>query len=210
MKLSHSNWSIMKLSHSNWNDLSVYDDGSLDFTNYYSFNEGFSKDECEKIISVGHKLNTEQGTAGGGVNESIRRSKISWLPLNSDTRWVYDRIGEMAQQANAAIYQMDLVAQTEMIQFGTYDAQDEGHYAWHVDHGKGLYHRKLSVCVQLTEPTEYEGGQLQMLSGTSEVTMPSTIGSVAVFPSFMLHRVLPVTEGKRQSLVNWISGPPLR
>ena len=34
------------------------------------------------------------------------------------------------------------------------------------------------------------------------------IGTIIIFPSFIFHRVLPITKGKRESLVNWSIGKP--
>jgi PKHD-type hydroxylase len=39
---------------------------------------------------------------------------------------------------------------------------------------------------------------------------PRRKGTVIVFPSFMMHRVTEITEGQRNSIVGWISGPPYR
>ena len=64
--------------------------------------------------------------------------------------------------------------------------------------------RILSFTVQLSDPAEYEGGELQI--GLQNMTR--TRGSAVVFPSYQLHRVSPVTEGRRASLVGWVMGEP--
>ena len=60
----------------------------------------------------------------------------------------------------------------------------------------GTSRRKLSVSVQLSRPEEYEGGDLQFMvvGGYEPVT---AIGSAITFPSYLLHRVTPVTKGTR-------------
>ena len=35
-------------------------------------------------------------------------------------------------------------------------------------------------------------------------------GTIIIFPSFILHRVTPITKGTRESMVGWVSGPPYR
>jgi len=98
-----------------------------------------------------------------------------------------------------------------------------GQFTWHVDVlaydqveypelGAGL-ERKLSVSVNLSDPEEYDGGELQFLNGTGQLFVQQEMrnrGSVAVFPSTVGHRVTPVTRGVRYALVGWMVGPPLR
>jgi PKHD-type hydroxylase len=77
-----------------------------------------------------------------------------------------------------------------------------------IGHGSGSL-RKISVVIQLSDPTEYEGGELQVMNGEEPYRVCNKEkGSLIMFPSFLLHRVTPVTKGCRRSLVLWISGPP--
>ena len=98
----------------------------------------------------------------------------------------------------------------ENIQFTEYDSAYDGYYDWHIDTGgKELSsNRKLSMSVQLSDPSEYEGGELQVVKETN--VLKKNRGSAFIFPSYLLHRVTPVTKGTRYSLVCWISGHPFR
>ena len=69
-----------------------------------------------------------------------------------------------------------------------------------------LSHRKVSVIVQLSDTSEYKGGELQINTGGQIKTIPKVKGSVVIFPSYLLHRVTPVTTGLRKSLVLWAGG----
>ena len=83
-------------------------------------------------------------------------------------------------------------------------------YGWHQDFG-GLLSRKLSLVMQLSDPEEYEGGELQiMVGGEKPISINKQKGLVVVFPSWAVHQVTPVTKGLRQSLVAWVSGPNFR
>jgi PKHD-type hydroxylase len=73
-----------------------------------------------------------------------------------------------------------------------------------------MSNRKLSCVIQLSDPEDYDGGELQMNMGSQIVSIPKQKGLVTYFSSFVLHRVTPVTRGVRKSLVAWISGPNLR
>ena len=65
-----------------------------------------------------------------------------------------------------------------------------------------------SIVVQLTDPSEYEGGDLEILTTENPFWAAKEKGSCILFPSFCLHKVHPVTKGLRNSLVLWVSGPP--
>ena len=66
--------------------------------------------------------------------------------------------------------------------------------------------RKISISIQLSRPEDYDGGDLELMYGTEPQKLDRTRGAFIAFPSFMLHRVTPVTRGTRWSLVAWILG----
>jgi len=68
--------------------------------------------------------------------------------------------------------------------------------------------RKLSLVLQLSDPKDYEGGELILHLSEEPTVVPKKQGYVTIFPSFVLHEVTPVTSGTRHSLVSWISGKP--
>ena len=67
--------------------------------------------------------------------------------------------------------------------------------------------RKLSVSVQLSDPSEYEGGDLELMVNRNYIKVPKEKGTIIFFPSYLTHRVTKVTSGKRNSLVAWFHGP---
>ena len=114
-------------------------------------------------------------------------------------------------ELNANIWKFELAGFVEEFQYSEYGP--EGHYTWHIDLGKGPSStRRLSFSVQLSDPDEYEGGELELhCGGERPIAAPRTFGTAIVFPSFLLHRVAPVRQGLRRSLVGWASGLcPLR
>ena len=149
------------------------------------------------------------GGTGGVVNHSIRRSSISWLSNNSETEWVFKKLAHVVASINAQFYKFDLSGFGESLQMTNYDQSDNGMYGWHQDYG-GEISRKLSVVVQLTDPSEYEGGNLQIMTSSEPTNVRKQRGLVALFPSYTLHQVTPVTSGSRQSLVAWVTGVPFR
>lgn len=150
------------------------------------------------------------GASEGEYNANIRRSKVTWLSFDNNTDWLFQRLGNIVSRINAEHYKFDLTGFGESIQLTHYDQSDNGMYGWHQDYNGGSISRKLSVVLQLSDPSEYEGGNLQLLTHGEPTTVEKRRGLVVVFPSFILHQVTPVTKGTRQSLVVWTSGPPLK
>lgn len=180
---------------------------------FVTWQGAFNDEEIEKILAIADAQNKDTAMIGGGVNDpEYRRSEVSWLPMNGDTAWVYDRLAWITRNLNGQFYRFDLYGFCEPIQFTVYNAEEEGHYEWHQDSGTGHKDapRKLSVVVQLSDPADYEGGELELLSGKNPTQVLKQKGLAAAFPSYMLHRVTPVTKGVRRTLVIWVSGPAFR
>jgi PKHD-type hydroxylase len=149
------------------------------------------------------------GGVGGVVNPNIRRSQVSWLANMPDTKWVFEKLADVASKMNAQHFRFDLTGFGESLQLTNYDQSENGMYGWHLDYGGGIS-RKLSVVVQLSDPAEYEGGNLQIMTTGQPQNVRKQRGLIAVFPSYVLHQVTPVTQGSRQSLVTWVSGPAFK
>ena len=181
-----------------------------DYGNYYYFDDALSDQEIELVKEIANKYPMSSGTAGGKVREGYRKSKICWLPKkNAETKWLYDKLGELVKKANK-IWGFDITGFGEDLQFGEYNSSDRGYYDWHLDIGTDSVWRKISISVQLSDPETYEGGDLQFHKSQHIVTAPRNKGAVILFPSYLCHRVTPVTKGVRHSLVTWITGPSYR
>lgn len=187
----------------------TFDQQETDSQNYYYFKNGFSKKELNKIEEDVHTLPWQVAETAGN-NKEVRKSNIKWIPQNDDWFWLYEKLSNMAVTANNALWNFDLNQIPEMIQYTEYHAP-AGHYDWHADIGPGLLSkRKVSITVQLTEAHEYEGGNLELFRGGSMEgpfeTAERNAGCVVLFPSYLMHRVTPVTRGTRKSFVLWLGG----
>jgi PKHD-type hydroxylase len=175
---------------------------------------GFTDEELNKIVECGDALEKQKAFVGGSSIDddisNIRESQISWIQMSNDTMWIYDRLAYIARQLNGQFYKFNLYGFNEEIQYTTYNADTEGHYTWHVDAGPsnaGAPPRKFSIVVQLSDPNDYEGGDLEIFTSANPTQVDKERGIVAAFPSYTLHRVTPVTKGIRKSLVIWVTGP---
>jgi PKHD-type hydroxylase len=145
-----------------------------------------------------------------GYFPEVRRSEINWLACNNETQWVFEKLAHVVSSLNSQFFFFDLTGFGEHIQLTHYDEKYQGMYGWHVDFGSNPTSpsRKLSLVMQLSDPVDYEGGVLELQpSGKEIVKMRKQRGLIVCFPSWTLHQVTPVTQGNRQSLVSWISGP---
>ena len=118
----------------------------------------------------------------------------------------------MVTAANNQVWQVDITGFVERLQFTEYDRPGTN-YHWHSDTGGGMASlRKLSFSLQLTAPEAYDGGDLEFTEPINDEmrAMCRQQGTAVIFPSYVTHRVTPITRGARISLVGWISGPPYR
>ena len=175
------------------------------------------KKNKDKIIKEFEPLVEEGTTVGGNKNEK-RKSDVHlfdiWrLELTDFKKVIIFKVKEIFTTENKN-YGFDLDYSTINIQFTRYQKDD--FYEWHSDddilntHIKTHSIRKLSMSMPLNVG-EYEGGEIEIKISASENAkirkIPVEPGNVIVFPSFLEHRVKPVLNGTRISLVGWMLGP---
>lgn len=180
-----------------------------DFEPFCFFDAAFSGEECDQIIAKGESLQIIQSKVSGegNTNEAVRKSKNSWIDFAPEVSWLYDKLGGIVMGANDARYGFQLTGFMEHLQYTLYD-EHGSHYRLHSDFGRDqMAQRKLSMVLFLSNPEDYDGGELEFFEGP-QLKLPR--GSVVVFPSFQVHGVRPVTRGIRKSLVCWVSGEPFR
>jgi|TARA_R110000796_G_scaffold112778_1_gene224428 PKHD-type hydroxylase len=197
--------------------------------NWWVFQSALSDKFCQDVVKLGNSLKQEKGLVGGKnlargeKNYKIRNSDLCWF----NDLWVSRIIQNYIQIANKqANWNFDW-DYCEDFQFTKYKKNQ--HYDWHCDSTLEVYMdqpninyngktRKLSVIVSLSDPEDFKGGKLefQFRQGSKNFTKKFVCkeilpkGSILVFPSFIYHRVTPVTKGTRYSLVNWVLGAPFK
>jgi PKHD-type hydroxylase len=190
-----------KFENSSWNF-------ELDQINLYAFwNNAFTKEECQTIINIAKDKGLIKGTTfNDDKTKDVRDSKISWLYSSDNLDWVFRRVTDITLNLNERFFKFDLFGLNEGFQFTNYEAPS-GRYGKHIDRGINMPVRKLSISIQLTNPEEYEGGELKLYDGEEEGTvMDKTQGTLIIFPSYVLHEVMPIIKGERNSLVTWVTG----
>jgi PKHD-type hydroxylase len=174
-------------------------------------------EEINKILAIPEWLNVQDACVGTStdfeIDKRLRTTDVGWLYSNEYTVWIWERIANVVADVNSEFFKFNLTGCYEPIQLGVYKATDQGHYDWHTDalSTDRTVPRKLSMSLLLSDPSEFEGGELQVKTYNDDVqTLAMIKGRAWFFPSYTLHRVTPVTKGVRRSLVLWVGGPEFK
>ena len=147
----------------------------------------------------------------------LARQKAAELLVVQKEKELLELLMGYANMANRESFDIDAKWINE-IQFTTYNGaakeSEQGKYNWHSDvdfKNPKPFHRKLSITVQLSDPSDYSGGDFQFKKGIDELPIEAkNKGTILVFPSIYEHQITPVTDGIRHSLVTWGEGPHWR
>lgn len=196
------------------------------YRTYELFDAVFSARQCERIIAAGlagvvadAQLEADDdATLDEATDIGVRDAQVAWLAPSAELEWVYRKLAVVASRANRR-YGFELTGFEEDLQFTVYD-RPGAFYTWHQDGlDATVAHRKLSLVVQLSDPGDYSGAELDLFQVHEDSTdaelaafthATTRRGSVVVFPAFEYHRVRPLGAGTRYSLVCWMSGPAFR
>ena len=179
----------------------------------YHIPNAFTQEELEWIGNL-QKLYPYQDASIGPddaseLDGSIRKSRIKWIHHDDKSWWVYDKLVKHIQEANKT-WGFAINSIIDSIQYTEY-YEGGGHYDWHMDVGNyPMNNRKISVTIQLSSPDEYEGGDLEFWVGRTPDKAPREHLLAILFPSYLMHRVTPITKGTRKSLVLWVGGDTFR
>lgn len=201
---------------------------------YWYFKSVLSPQFCDEIVRYGKEQTLKLATTGkqtaalrkhGKLNkketENLKKTRNSNVVFFSDP-WIYDKITPLLRDANVSAGWNFKIESAEAFQFTRYKKNQ--FYTWHQDSWGEPYNnpknprfhnkiRKLSLTCSLSNPEDYKGGELEFYIGapvrkkqTVVVKEIASRGSMVVFPSYMWHRVRPVTKGVRYSLIMWALG----
>ena len=175
--------------------------------------DAFTAEECDRIVEIARNGALRDARLVRGVRDSdMRRADLAWLDERDGADWVEARLVDLVAAANRAAFNFVLDDFAESAQVARYGAEREGHFAWHADIGDGpvARRRKMTLVVQLSDADRYDGGALEIWPDGSPRIAARDKGAAIFFPSFVLHRVTPVTRGERHSLTIWAHGPEFR
>jgi PKHD-type hydroxylase len=179
---------------------------------YTTIKEFITKEHCNMLLET-MKSNVKLIPGKIGIsrdfNKTKRDSNISFIPLNSLPEIKQKLQSVLSEKIKMKGYEIDF--ENQKIQFTEY--QKDGHYDWHQDSSLDEFSdRYCSLVIQLND--EYVGGELQLkefdIEGKEIVTtFERGIGNLFVFLSSTTHRVAPIINGNRYSLVSWFKLRPI-
>ena len=203
----------------------------------YWVDDFLSNKEIDEIIKYTENLPIQNAKIGGNIKQEekklftpdyhiknpnignvprVRITNIKWIELNEKTNWLYKKLISEINRVNQENFDM-ILKFVENLQFSEYTENQQGFYSKHNDRGgdnSSLNNfvdiRKLSFSIQLSDPEDYEGGELIFYKDGEEFNAPKAKGTIIFFDSSILHEVKPVKKGTRRSLVSWVNGPNLR
>ena len=172
--------------------------------------------ECSNIVERCINIQPLEATIGfnddNTKNIEYRSSTIRWLDVDNQHKDIADMMMWFTTKSNRNNFGFDITRMNE-IQFTTYESSNYGKYDWHYDthwENDKPFDRKLTAVIQLSDESSYKGGDFEFFGMQSPDDSFKKMGSIIVFPSFFYHRVKPVLEGIRHSLVTWVEGPKFR
>ena len=172
-------------------------------------------EQCSELIAVGQKEPQIESSIGdkNKPNHKHRKSNISWIPFSQQS--FYQIMEGWLQVTNNNFFGFDNIRITEPCQYSEYSK--DGFYDWHMDSNITMEDmptvRKISLTLLLSDPKDFEGGELEIFSGSfdnRDNKIDLKQGHGIFFASFIPHRVAPVIKGNRKSLVMWFGGPSLK
>tara|TARA_Y100001970_G_scaffold294256_1_gene449252 strand:- start:42508 stop:43113 length:606 start_codon:yes stop_codon:yes gene_type:complete len=179
----------------------------------------FSEEECDQIIKSAKEDQWQAGGVGGygdkgtgSVQNDARSCTEQRLPVGQ-AGWPLSKIMFEICNINSQAWRFELggFVNDDMPYLMRYQATKKDHVDWHMDMGQGQNaSRKLGFSIQLTDPSEYEGGNLEFHNISVDQKTLRARGTLVLFPAYWLHRVTNVTKGERMVVVGWVHGPSYR
>src|SRR6202161_4536996 len=169
-----------------------------------------SKDEVADFRRLMDASSWEDGRSTAGAQSALVKSNEQLPPDSEIARKLGNRVISLLT-SNPRFISAAIPLQIFPPLFNRYAASEGHHFGIHVDnavrgdHLTGLRIRTdLSVTLFLSEPEEYDGGELVVedLYGSHEIKLPA--GDLVVYPASSLHMVTPVTRGARVASFFWL------
>jgi len=167
-------------------------------------------DVCDKAVEELASLPSRDASMGTEGEHKDHTNRNTTVRFADRANWFEPHLKALASAGNTECKWDFHITDNENIQYAEYGPDQ--HYNWHMDTFplSGMPHdRKVTVVCLLNDPSEFTGGEFQIRL-YSEYTAPLVKGSVIAFPSFLEHRVVPVTSGVRKSATMWLRGPRFR
>lgn len=191
----------------------------INFTWCY-WDNAFTEEELNSIENYVGSSSLKEGETFSNSSEKFdRKSKVNFFNPDENNKWIFDRFNFVIEDINENFFNFDLNGY-ENFQYSEYNSKNFGTYNFHMDTYFGreisldyIETRKLSVVMLLNTPDkDFTGGEFMVNTSLENNAEKIDLkrGRIILFPSFILHKVNPVTSGIRKSIVIWVTGPKFK
>ena len=169
--------------------------------------ELFDNDECNKIISslvdelwMPIKVIGDQNLHRGSRQKL--RGDVSTFP--------FDPIRAITKEANNKVFDFSLLGIIDQDYPQVFRYEQGDYHDFHVEINPLAPTRKLTFILNLSDTTEYTGGEIEFLNTAISNSIASKKGTIYIFPSFLPYKINKVTSGKKHIVIGHIHGPLFR
>ena len=166
----------------------------------------FTSEECEELIALAL---AEEGSYEVLVDENDSDKSIRSVTVYTLTQKKYpglwERLQTIFEGSNSWRFEWSVIRSVQILRFKQGD-----HKSRSMDWSSATPRRKISMVLQLSEPDEYEGGDVVLSAGHTDNVIPTNIGFATLWASYVPNHVTPITDGERWCLAAWAEGEPYR
>lgn len=169
--------------------------------------ELFSKDQCEAVL----KNCIEELWLPSKVVGSVDLHKSSRQKLRGNVEgFPFMEIRDVTKNANDSIYDFNLLGIIDQDYPQVFKYNEKDYYNWHIEITPVAPSRKLTFVINLTDTSEYEGGEIEFLNIDTTNANINEQGSCLIFPSFVPYKINPVTKGTAHFIIGHVHGALFR
>jgi predicted 2-oxoglutarate/Fe(II)-dependent dioxygenase YbiX len=168
-----------------------------------NFSDVFTKEECRLIEenTIDELWMPIKVHGDTKLHEGFRQK------LRGDvTGFPFDKIRDVTKSANDQIYNFDLLGIIDQDFPQVYKYTENCYYDWHIDVNLLAPTRKMTWIVNLSDETEYEGGDIEFLNTDTSDHNIKNIGKILIFPAFVPFKINKVTKGEMKIIIGHVHG----
>ena len=175
---------------------------------YWWWPNVINEEQIEQINSICKELYHPESldVPALGTVKTANVKQIQWKYLKT----LLSDVMELWLQKNKEVFGYSLfpINDGDFLNVNIYDSLNQGEYDWHLDCVRDhVTDIKLTGILNISDEP-YEGGDFCIFSGKFK-TIPEMLvpGSLLLLGHKVLHKVEPVTKGKRKTISHWFTGP---
>ena len=182
-------------------------------TDVITISNAFTESDIRLIHALGMSRYDTGVTDMSTGDTSKRKTWHIAIPKNPLSAPIFDKVGSIIKDVNSRHWNFEIEHFNRAgLYYACYDNIGD-HYGWHTDktekYGTEKGFVKIAAILQLTDPWEYTGANLQCMTD-GLISVPKQKGLFMIMPGWVTHQVTPIQSGVRKSMIVWMMGPPYK